>query len=339
MNNMKKTILTGDRPTGQLHIGHYVGSLKSRLEFQNHYNTIILIANIQALTDNFDNPKKVSKNILEVLKDYIAVGLDPNLVTFVLQSDISEIAELTVIYSNLVTISRLMRNPTVKSEIIEKKDKFSNDSITLGFLGYPVSQAADITAFMADLVPVGEDQAPMLEQTIEIVKKFNNIYGDILKIPKIYISDVPRLVGLDGKSKMSKSIGNTINFSDSTDTIKKKIMSMYTDPNRIHKNDPGKVEGNPVFIYHNIFNLNKEEIKDLESRYRTGSVGDIEVKEKLFQAIEAFISPIRERRLSLDGKDKYLYDILRSGTERGKVIASKTLYNVKNSVDLNFFKN
>ena len=339
MNNMKKTILTGDRPTGQLHIGHYVGSLKSRLEFQNDYDTIILIANIQALTDNFDNPKKVSENILEVLKDYIAVGLDPNLVTFVLQSDISEIAELTVIYSNLVTISRLMRNPTVKAEIVEKKDKFSNDSITLGFLGYPVSQAADITAFMADLVPVGEDQAPMLEQTIEIVKKFNNIYGDILKIPKIYISDVPRLVGLDGKSKMSKSIGNTINFSDSTDTIKKKIMSMYTVPNRIHKNDPGKVEGNPVFIYHNIFNHNKEEIKDLESRYRTGSVGDIEVKEKLFQAIEAFISPIRERRSSLDGKDKYLYDILRSGTERGKSIASKTLYNVKNSIDLNFFKN
>jgi tryptophanyl-tRNA synthetase len=339
MDNMKKTILTGDRPTGQLHLGHYVGSLKSRLKFQNDYDTIILIANIQALTDNFDNPKKVSENILEVLKDYISVGLDPNLVTFVLQSDISEIAELTVLYSNLVTISRLMRNPTVKSEIIEKKNKFSNDLITLGFLGYPVSQAADITAFMADLVPVGEDQAPMLEQTIEIVKKFNNIYGNILKVPKIYISDVPRLVGLDGKSKMSKSIGNTINFSDTTNIIKNKIMSMYTDPNRIHKNDPGNVEGNPVFIYHNIFNSNKEEVKDLESRYRIGRVGDVEVKEKLFKVIEEFISPIRERRLSLEGKDKYLFEILKSGTKRGRDIASKTLYNVKNSMDLNFLEN
>ena len=339
MIDMKKTILTGDRPTGPLHIGHYVGSLKSRLEFQKDYDTIILIANIQALTDNFNNPKKVSENILEILKDYIAVGLDPNLVTFVLQSDISEIAELTVIYSNLVTISRLMRNPTIKSEIIEKKGNFSNDSITLGFLGYPVSQAADITAFMADLVPVGDDQAPMLEQTIEIVKKFNNVYGNILKVPKIYISNVSRLVGLDGKSKMSKSIGNTINFLDSTDTIKRKIMSMYTDPNRIHKNDPGKVEGNPVFIYHNIFNNNKEEIKDLELRYINGRVGDVEVKEKLFHVMEEFISPIREKRLLLDGKDRHLYDILKSGTERGQVIASKTLYNVKNSLDLNFLKN
>jgi tryptophanyl-tRNA synthetase len=335
---MKKRILTGDRPTGQLHIGHYVGSLKSRLEFQNEFDTLVLIANIQALTDNFDDPAKVNSNILEVLKDYIAVGLDPNLVTFILQSEISEISDLTVIYSNLVSISRLMRNPTVKSEIIQKKNKFSKDSVTFGFLGYPINQAADITTFMADLVPVGGDQAPMVEQTVEIVKKFNGIYGDVLKIPQIYISEYPRLVGLDGKSKMSKSLNNTINFSDSTEIIKNKIMTMYTDPNRIHKNDPGRVEGNPVFIYHNIFNTNKSEVKELEARYRKGTVGDVEVKERLFESIEAFIYPIREKRLSLENKEEYLLEILDQGTKRGKKIASETLNKVKEALYLNILK-
>ncbi len=333
---MKQRMLTGDRPTGLLHIGHYVGSLSARVKFQDDFDVIVLIANIQALTDNFENPKKVNLNIMEVLKDYIAIGLDPKKVTFVLQSDISEIAELTVIYSNLVTISRLMRNPTVKSEVIQKKNTFSNDNITYGFLGYPVSQAADITAFMADIVPVGDDQSPMLEQTIEIVRKFNKIYGDVLKSPKIYLSEVPRLVGLDGKNKMSKSLNNVITFKDTESELKKKVMSMYTDPTRIHKNDPGHTENNPVFIYHNIFNNNKDEVKEMESLYREGKISDLEVKERLFSVLNDFLLPIREKRCSLEGEEDSLYEILKEGTKKGQNIAKDTLKRVKDSMFLTY---
>ncbi len=331
--NRKKRILTGDRPTGNLHIGHYVGSLKSRLEFQNEYDTFVLIADVQALTDNFNTPLKVRDNILELLKDYLAVGLDPKKVTFVLQSQIPQIAELTIFFSNLVSVARLMRNPTVKNELYDKKDLFKH-SIPYGFLGYPVSQAADISIFNADLVPVGDDQAPHIEQTIEIVKKFNSVYGDTLKVPTLKLGTIPRLVGIDGKSKMSKSMNNTINFSDTTQDIKRKIMQMYTDPKRIHSTDPGEVKGNPVFIYHNAFNPNKSEIKDLENRYKKGQVGDIEVKEKLFNAIDAFISPIREKRLELNNKDNYLYDILKEGTLRARDEAQNTMSKVRESMKL-----
>ena len=331
--NRAKRILTGDRPTGNLHIGHYVGSLKSRLEFQNEYDTFILIADVQALTDNFNTPLKVKDNILELLKDYIAVGLDPNKVTFILQSQIPQIAELTIFFSNLVSVARLMRNPTIKNELSDKKDLFKN-SIPYGFLGYPISQAADISIFDADLVPVGDDQAPHVEQTIEIVKKFNSIYGDTLKVPVLKLGNIPRLVGTDGKSKMSKSINNTINFSDSTGSIKSKIMKMYTDPLRIHASDKGHIKGNPLFIYHNAFNINKEEIKDLETRYEKGQVGDIEVKEKLFKAVDNFISPIREKRLELNNKEDYLYDILKTGTLKAREEAQNTILRVRESMKL-----
>ena len=328
-----KRILTGDRPTGKLHLGHFVGTLKSRIDLQSTYEMFILIPDVQALTDNFDNPTKVKNSILELMKDYLSIGLDPLKCNFVLQSAVPEIAELTVFLSNLVSISRLMRNPTVKSEIINKKGSFTNENITYGFLGYPVSQAADITVFMADVVPVGIDQSPMIEQTKELVKKFNSIYGNVLKVPQIMLTDTPSLIGIDGKSKMSKSLDNTILLSEKEDVLKKKVFSMYTDPTRIHKNDPGHVENNPVFIYHRIFNPNIEEVKDLEERYKIGTVGDIEVKEKLFIALNNFITPIRERREKLNNND-YLLDILTEGTKSAREISKDTLLKVKDSMSL-----
>jgi tryptophanyl-tRNA synthetase len=327
----KERILTGDRPTGTLHLGHYVGSLQSRVELQNKYETFILIADVQALTDNFNNPDKIRKNIIELLKDYLAVGIDPTISKIVLQSGIPQIAELTVFYSNLVTVNRLLRNPTVKSEI---REKFADKNIPFGFLGYPVSQAADITSFMADLVPVGDDQLPVLEQTVEIVKSFNSIYGKVLKVPKSKLSKLSRLVGLDGKSKMSKSLGNTISFADTLDDVRNKIMSMYTDPSRIHKSDPGHVAGNPVFIYHDAFNVNKDEVNELKELYTNGKIGDVEVKEKLFIAIKEFLLPIQERRHSFDGREDYLYDILQEGTLFARGVAAKTLDIVKDAMKL-----
>jgi tryptophanyl-tRNA synthetase len=332
---MKKRILTGDRPTGKLHLGHYVGSLKSRVELQNEYDMFILIANIQALTDNFNNPHKVSSNIIELMKDYLAVGLDPNKVSFILESDISEIADLTIIFSNLVTLSRALRNPTVKSEIIQKEGEFEFDKISIGFLSYPINQSADIAAFNADLVPAGEDQESIIEQSREIIKKFNKLYGEILNLPKIYLTETPRLVGIDGTNKMSKSLNNTINLGDSEDELKSKVMKMYTDPTRIHKNDPGHIEGNAVFLFHDIFNLDKDEVKNLKELYIRGKIGDIEVKEKLYKVLNDFIAPIREKRLALDNREDYLLDILRDGTKLGKKIAHETLSRVRDSIELN----
>ena len=328
-----KRVLTGDRPTGVLHLGHFVGSLRSRLEMQDTYEVFILIADVQALTDNFDNPSKIRNSILEIMKDYLSIGLDPSKCKFILQSEVPEIAELTIFFSNLVTISRLMRNPTVKSEIIDKKGSFTNKNITYGFLGYPVSQAADITIFEADVVPVGIDQSPMVEQTVELVKKFNLIYKNTLKIPKVILTDTPMLVGIDGKSKMSKSLGNTINLSEEENMLKKKVFSMYTDPTRIHKDDPGHVEGNPVFIYHRLFNDNIDEVRDLEDRYKKGTVGDVEVKEKLFIALNNFITPIREKRLLLKDEN-YLLDILSEGTKYSRAIARDTIVKVKDAMAL-----
>ncbi len=328
-----KRILTGDRPTGPLHLGHYVGSLKKRVELikSGKYDPFIMIADVQALTDNFDTPEKVQENVWQVLQDYLAVGIDPNKATIFLQSAIPEIAELTVFYANLVSISRLERNPTVKDEI-KQKDKFQK-AVPLGFFMYPVSQAADITIVKGEVVPVGEDQLPHIEQTREIVRKFNSIYGKVFPEPEGLVGEFPRLIGTDGNAKMSKSLGNTIYLNDDEETVNKKVMTMYTDPNRIHANDPGKVEGNPVFIYHDAFNKNTEEVKELKERYRKGKVGDVEVKKKLAVVINEFLEPIRERRAKYEDKN-LLVEILRDGTKKAKNVAEETMREVKDSMKL-----
>lgn len=314
----KKRILTGDRPTGRLHIGHYVGSLANRLKLQKEYETFILIADLQAMTDNFENPQKIEKNVKELVIDYLSIGIDPNATKIVIQSQIPELAELAFYYMNLVNLGRLQRNPTVKEEL---KERGFEKNIPVGFLLYPISQAADITGFDADLVPVGEDQLPMIEQTREIVKRFNHLYGKTLKEPKAMVGEFPRLVGTDGKTKMSKSIGNVIYLSEKKDSLRKKVMGMYTDPSRIRADIPGKVEGNPVFIYHDAFNTNKKEVADLKKRYSKGSVGDIEVKEKLFEALEKFIKPIREKREQLENDPFFVEEVMKSGSEIGREVA------------------
>ena len=269
---MKKRILTGDRPTGRLHLGHYVGSLQNRVKLQDEYDQFVMVADVQALTDNFEEPQKVRENVKELVLDYLSVGIDPSKTTILIQSLIPEIAELTVFYLNLVTLERVLRNPTVKDEI---KQKGFGQNIPAGFAMYPVSQAADITIFNASLVPVGEDQLPMIEQTREIVRKFNSLYGQVFVEPEALLGQVKRLPGTDGNTKMGKSLGNCIYLSDSEQELKKKVVSMYTDPNRIHPTDPGKVEGNPVFIYHDVFNPDKTEVEDLKKRYKEGKVGDV----------------------------------------------------------------
>ncbi|MFA5173308.1 MAG: tryptophan--tRNA ligase [Candidatus Paceibacterota bacterium] len=329
----KKRILTGDRPTGPLHLGHYVGSLEERVKLQKETEEFILIADVQALTDNFKTPEKVSSNVRAVALDYLSVGLDPRLVTIVVQSQVPEIAELTVFYLNLVHFGRLLQNPTVKTEI---KQKDFGKEIPVGFLAYPISQAADITAFQANLVPVGEDQLPMIELTREIVRKFNRLYGETLVLPKAVISKSPRLVGTDGKEKMSKSLGNAIFLCDSYDELERKVMHMYTDPNRVHPTDPGRVEGNPVFSYLDIFSEKKDEIKELKKRYRLGKVGDVEVKRFLVEELDKFLDPIRRRRKEFENDKKKIDKIIKDGTEKGKQVASETLYEVKKSMGINY---
>lgn len=328
---MKKRLLTGDRPTGPLHLGHYVGSLQNRVKLQNEFDSFIMVADVQALTDNFDNPKKVSDNTLQALLGNISAGLDPERVTFFLQSAIPQIAELTIFYANLVTTGRLERNPTVKDESKSKKN--FNEGMPLGFFMYPVSQAADITIVKAEIVPVGEDQVPHIEQTREIVRKFNSIYGDVFPEPTAKVGETGRLVGLDNNAKMSKSLGNAIFLNDSSETVKQKIMGMYTDPSRIRATDPGKVEGNPVFLYHDIFNTDLSEVEDLKSRYLKGQVGDVEVKTKLFNAVEKFLTPIRERRAQFEDPKK-LMEILTAGTERAQAVAKQTMEEVKDAMGL-----
>jgi tryptophanyl-tRNA synthetase len=328
---MKKRILTGDRPTGPLHLGHYVGSLKNRVELQDQYDSFIMVADIQALTDNFDNPKKVSENTLQVLLDNISVGLDPDKMTFFLQSAIPQIAELTVFYANLVTTGRLERNPTVKDEIKTKKN--FGEGVPLGFFMYPVSQAADITIVKGEIIPVGEDQVPHIEQTREIVRKFNSIYGNVFPEPEALVGNTGRLVGLDNNAKMSKSLGNAIFLNDTSEVIKQKIMSMYTDPSRIRATDPGKVEGNPVFLYHDIFNTDLAQVEDLKSRYLKGQVGDVEVKTKLYESVEKFLNPIRERRSKYEDSKKLL-EILSAGTNKALTIAKQTMNEVKDAIGI-----
>ncbi|MEI6288349.1 MAG: tryptophan--tRNA ligase [bacterium] len=332
---MKKVILTGDRPTGPLHLGHYVGSLKNRVQLQNEYDEYIIIADMQALTDNFDNPQKVRDNILQVTLDYLAVGLDPKVTTIFIQSLVPQLAELTMYYMNLVTLARLQRNPTVKTEI---KDKEMGAKLTVGFLTYPISQVADITAFKADLVPVGEDQLPMIEQTNEIVQTFNRIYGgDVLKETKALISETPRLIGTDGQSKMGKSLGNAIFLSDSSEVLAQKIKTMYTDPKHLRVEDPGVTEGNPVFEYLTVFDSDQAGLEKLKEQYRHGGLGDVQVKKRLLNVLEEFLAPIRKRREEFATDPAEVMKILKAGTARAEDRASKTLTEVRRAMKLDYF--
>lgn len=335
----KKRILTGDRPTGKLHLGHYTGSLKNRVALQNEdkYNMFVMVADQQALTDNAKNPKKIVDNLLEVAMDYMAVGLDPEKTTLFIQSQVPELAELTMYYLNLVTVSRLHRNPTVKSEI---QQKGFGESIPAGFFIYPVSQVADITAFKADLVPVGNDQKPMIEQTREIVRSFNSIYGDVLVEPEAIIpkDTCGRLPGTDGKAKMSKSIGNCIYLSDDADTIKKKVMSMYTDPNHIRVEDPGQIEGNTVFTYLDVFATDKEAVQEMKEHYQRGGLGDVKVKRYLNEVMQAELEPIRKRREEFAKDMDSVYKMLKDGSDRAREVAAQTLSEVRNAIGLEYFK-
>ena len=345
----RKIILTGDRPTGRLHVGHYVGSLKRRVELQNsgEYDDIfIMIADAQALTDNADNPEKVRQNIIEVALDYLSCGLDPEKSTLLIQSQIPELTELTFYYMNLVTVSRLQRNPTVKNEI---KLRNFETSIPVGFFAYPISQAADITAFKATTVPVGEDQLPMIEQTREIVRSFNHIYGEVLVEPDVLLPDnqaCMRLPGIDGKAKMSKSLNNCIYLSDTEEDVRKKIMSMFTDPNHLRVEDPGQTEGNPVFIYLDAFCRDEhfaqfwpdyKNLEELKAHYTRGGLGDVKVKKFLNQVIQSELAPIRARRKEYEKNIPEVYRILQEGSRRAEKVAARTLAEVKAAMKINYF--
>ena len=346
---MSKIILTGDRPTGRLHVGHYVGSLKERVRLQNSglYDEVyIRIADAQALTDNAEHPEKVRQNIIQVALDYLACGIDPEKATIFIQSMIPELTELTFYYMNLVTVSRVQRNPTVKAEIQQKKFE---SSIPVGFFCYPISQAADITAFRATTVPAGEDQMPMIEQCKEIVHKFNSVYGETLTEPEIVLPTNQaclRLPGIDGKAKMSKSLGNCIYLSDESDEIKKKVMSMFTDPNHLRVEDPGKVEGNPVFIYLDAFSKPEhfaeylpdyQNLDELKAHYTRGGLGDVKVKKFLNNVLQEELAPIRERRKMWEQRIPDVYDILKAGTEVAEKKAAETLHDVRAAMQINYF--
>lgn len=330
----QQIILTGDRPTGQLHLGHYVGSLENRVKLQETHQQFVMIADMQALTDNADNPEKVRSNVIEVAMDYLAVGLDPQKTTMFIQSAIPELAELTMFYLNLVTVARLQRNPTVKSEM---QQKGYGADVPAGFLMYPVSQAADITAFKAGLVPVGEDQLPVIEQTNEIVRKFNSIYGDILVETKGVLSAHTRLAGLDGKAKMSKSLGNCIYLGDDADTLKKKVFSMFTDPDHIRVEDPGKIDGNMVFAYLDVFGTDKAAIEEMKAHYQRGGLGDMKVKRYLLDVLEAKFAPIRNRRTELANDKAAVMEIIRMGSIKAKEVAAQTLAEVRRAIGVQYF--
>lgn len=334
----KKVVLSGDRPTGKLHIGHYVGSLKERVKMQNsgNYNMFIMIADQQALTDNARDPEKIHNSLIQVALDYLAVGLDPAKSTIYIQSQIPALSELNMYYLNLVTLSRLERNPTVKAEIQQKN---FDRSIPAGFLTYPVSQTADITAFKGELVPVGDDQEPMMEQAREIVRSFNNIYGDILVEPKGVFppKGQGRIPGLDGNAKMSKSLGNAIYLSDDEKTLQKKVMSMYTDPTHIHVEDPGHIEGNVVFTYLDIFDPDKEHVQELKDQYRAGGLGDVKIKRYLFEVLNNELKPIRERREEFAKDIPAVYDMLKQGCADANEVANQTLAEVRHAMGLDYF--
>ncbi len=334
---MKKTILTGLRPTGNLHLGHYFGAAENWLKLQDDYNFYLEIADVQALTDNFDNPEKVRKNIKEITMDLLSIGLDPNKVNYFIQSKIPEIAELTVFYSNLVTVARLHRNPTVKTEIAQKKELFGNDgeSITYGFLGYPVSQAADITAFDGELVPVGEDQLPLIEQCREIVRKFNNIYGETLIEPEPYLSENKRIKGLDGNDKMGKSLGNAIYLVDDEETIKKKVMGAVTDPNKIKKDDPANPEVCMVHYYHKLVN-SKENVETICTECKKGARGCVACKKELIEKMNEFLSEVREKRKYYEEHPEVVDEILQKGTEKAREKAKEQMTKVKHAMKIDY---
>lgn len=331
----EKIVLTGDRPTGPLHLGHYVGSLSSRLELQKKYKQYIMIADVQALTDNFENPQKVRDNVLEVALDYLAVGIDPEKSTIFIQSLIPQIAELSTFYLNFVTVNRLQRNPTVKTEI---KQKGYGENVSAGFLTYPIHQVADITVVKAQLVPVGEDQLPIIEQAHEIVRAFNRTYNtNVLVEPQALLSSHSRLAGIDGKAKMSKSLGNAIFLSDTADDVAKKVMNMYTDPNHLKVSDPGQVEGNMVFTYLDIFDSNAAEIAELKAHYQRGGLGDVILKKRLIQELNEFLEPIRARRAEFAKDPEAVMEILRKGSEKTRQVAEGTMQEVRKAMHLDYF--
>lgn len=330
--NTSQTILTGDRPTGQLHLGHYVGSLRQRVQLQHDHQQFILVADLQGLTDNGSNPQKISSNILEVMADYLAVGIDPQKTTICLQSALPALAELSALYMNIVTVARVERNPTVKNEIAQKG--FSR-SLPVGFLAYPISQAADITAFKAELVPVGDDQLPMIEQTNEIVHKMNSLTTTpILRHCKALLSDVSRLPGIDGNAKMSKSLGNTLTLSASEEEIHRAVSAMYTDPNHLRVADPGQIEGNVVFTYLDAFHTDKTFVTEMKAHYQRGGLGDRQCKNALETCLQELLAPIRERRATYIQDKGMLLTLLRRGSERAHELTQRTLHEVKRGLGL-----
>lgn len=333
---MKKTILTGIRPTGNLHLGHYFGASSNWVKLQDDYDFYLEIADVQGLTDNFNNPEKIRKNTSEIVKDLLSIGIDPKKVHVFIQSRIPEIAELTVFYSNLVTVSRLQRNPTVKTEIAQKKELFGNDgeSITYGFLGYPVSQAADITCFDGELIPVGEDQEPLIEQCREIVRKFNNIYGDTLKEPEALLSETKRIKGLDGNEKMGKSLGNAIYLVDDEETINKKIMSAITDPNKIKKDDPANPDICMVYYYHKL--INNDNVNTICEECKKGERGCVNCKKELINKMNEFLEPIREKRKYYDEHPEEVKEILDQGTKDAKEKAEVQMKKIKEAMKINY---
>ncbi len=332
-NMSQKIVLTADRPTGCLHLGHFIGSLKSRVELQHIYKQYVMVADVQALTDYFTNPTRVVDNVLEVVADYISVGIDPNITTIFIQSQIPALPELMTYYMNLVSIARLERNPTVKAEIALRKFE---ESVPTGFVCYPISQVADMTAFKAEVIPVGDDQLPMIEQANEVVRKFNKLYNtNCLKEMKPYLSNTGRLAGIDGKAKASKSLNNAIFLSDEPEVVKQKVYSMFTDPDHLKVSDPGKVEGNVVFMYLDAFYEDKEEIASLKEQYKKGGLGDMTLKSLLNDTLQKMLIPIREKRKALT--KKYLLDICMNGSLSARKIADQTLYEVKNAIGINYF--
>lgn len=336
---MKKIILTGDRPTGPLHIGHYEGSLKNRVKLQEsgEYDIYIFTADVQALTDHYNDPESVRKNVYEVVCDYLACGIDPNKSTIFIQSQIPEVAELTVFYSNLVTMSRLYRNPTVKTEIAQKKALFgeNGESVTYGFVGYPISQAADITTFNADIIPVGDDQLPLIEQCREIVRKFNSIYGETLKEPEALVGNVSRLKGLDG-NKMSKSLGNAIYLKDDEETIQKKVMKATTDPNKISKNDPANPDICMVYYYHKVYSQGN--LETICSECKLGKRGCVSCKKELASNISNYLKPIREKRKYYEEHPELVEQILKDGTKKAQMVAKENMKKIKENMKINYFE-
>lgn len=330
----KRRVITGIRPTGPLHIGHYAGVLKSWLALQESYDCFFLLADVQALTTNFDSPERISSDVREVVLDWLAVGLDPVKSTFYLQSLLPEIAELTVFLGMMVPLSHVRRNPTIKSEAEQRG--WESENLTYGFLGYPISQAADIMIMRGEVVPVGEDQLPHVEQTREIVRRFNRTYAEVFPEPQALLGDMPRLPGTDGRRQMGNSLNNAIFLKDDENVVRQKVMSMYTDPSRIRTTDFGTVEGNPVFTYHDVFNVDEAEVNDLKDRYRRGKVGDIEVKEKLAAALNRTLQPIRERRKVFEEQSDVVDNAIRSGTDRGREIAATTMAGVRRAMGIGY---